>query len=212
MTASSIAARLSAQSSGHGEWIAHCPAHDDRSPSLSVAEGRAGRVLLFCHAGCEIDTIARALGIELRDLFGDDASAPWHPAAGHRPTTAELRVALCHEAELYREDHDVEGELLTRELNAIRRAVSLRLRVLLYDLQRQLHEGSYGGRERDPAWSAIFKRALFAAGVELLGAPIAFDETLPPPRTVLLAAEDYAAAAMCTLERAARDSFGEVTA
>ena len=35
---------------GHG-WQARCPAHDDRNPSLNIAEGDDGRALLKCHAG-----------------------------------------------------------------------------------------------------------------------------------------------------------------
>lgn len=46
-----------------GGWTARCPAHDDRNPSLSVAEGRDGKVLLHCHAGCEYEAIADALGV-----------------------------------------------------------------------------------------------------------------------------------------------------
>ena len=54
--------------SGRG-WTARCPAHDDRWPSLSIAEGHDGRVLLHDHAGCTVEKITRALGLELRDLF-----------------------------------------------------------------------------------------------------------------------------------------------
>lgn len=212
MTAHEIAAGLKARSSGHRQWSARCPAHNDRSPSLSITEGRDGRVLLFCHAGCDIDEIAEALGIEIRDLF-PDVPVSWHTAKTvHAPTTATLCAALRREAELYRKRHRIEGELLASELNEIRRAVARRLGVRLDDLPRLLHEGYYGGRERDTAWSALFEWALFKSGVELLGAPIAFSEALPPPRMVLLAAEDYAAAAMCSLERASRDTFVGVPA
>jgi len=51
------------------QWTALCPAHDDKHQSLSVSEGRDGRVLLKCHAGCDIKAIVRAMGLELRDLF-----------------------------------------------------------------------------------------------------------------------------------------------
>jgi hypothetical protein len=210
MTADSIAARLNAQSSGRGRWTTHCPAHNDRSPSLSIAEGDDGRVLLFCHAGCEIEAIAQALGIEVRDLFHDNVPDSWRSAnTACVVSTAELCAALRREAELYRERYRIEGELRTNELNEIRGTVARRLGIVLDELPRLLHEGSYGGRERDPAWAATFDQALFVAGVELLGAPIPFDETLPPPRMVLVAAEDYAAAAMRSLERRARGTFFE---
>lgn len=54
--------------SGDG-YVAHCPAHDDRSPSLSVREGEDGRVLLKCHAGCKLEDITSQLGISVSDLF-----------------------------------------------------------------------------------------------------------------------------------------------
>jgi len=52
-------------------WTARCPAHDDRNPSLSIAEGRDGRILLKCHAGCELSAILAELGLEVGDLFSD---------------------------------------------------------------------------------------------------------------------------------------------
>ena len=41
---------------------ARCPAHDDRTPSLSIDHGDDGTVLLHCHAGCSFDEIRAALG------------------------------------------------------------------------------------------------------------------------------------------------------
>jgi putative DNA primase/helicase len=48
-----------------GRWtsnggVCRCPAHDDRSPSLSVRPGRT-RLLLHCFAGCDAAVILRAL-------------------------------------------------------------------------------------------------------------------------------------------------------
>jgi len=57
-------------------WIARCPAHDDKSPSLSVSE-RDGKLLVFCHAGCTNEAIVKALGLTMKDLFsgnGDGTS------------------------------------------------------------------------------------------------------------------------------------------
>jgi len=64
-----------AKRNGRG-WVARCPAHDDRRPSLSVAEGDAGGALLHCHAGCAPDAIAAALGLSVRDLMSQSTDAP----------------------------------------------------------------------------------------------------------------------------------------
>lgn len=61
------------------KFTARCPAHEDRSPSLSVAEGADGRALLHCHAGCETAAIVAALGLSWSDLFPDG-----HRHAGRR--------------------------------------------------------------------------------------------------------------------------------
>ena len=53
---------------GNG-WQACSPAHADRDPSLRVDEGRGGRVLLNCFAGCSPQEIVKAIGLEMTDLF-----------------------------------------------------------------------------------------------------------------------------------------------
>jgi hypothetical protein len=55
--------------SGRG-FVAACPSHDDRHPSLSVTEANDGKVLLRCFSGgCAFEQIVAALGLEPRDLF-----------------------------------------------------------------------------------------------------------------------------------------------
>lgn len=45
-----------------------CPAHDDRQASLTITKGN--RCTLFkCHAGCELDTVLMAAGLEKKDTF-----------------------------------------------------------------------------------------------------------------------------------------------
>ncbi len=46
-------------------YLALCPAHEDREPSLSIGEGDDGRALIKCHAGCETEAVLRALGMTL---------------------------------------------------------------------------------------------------------------------------------------------------
>ena len=56
---------------GPSNWIATCPAHEDRSPSMTVREFDDGRVLLHCFAGCSVESILGALGLKWDALFPD---------------------------------------------------------------------------------------------------------------------------------------------
>jgi len=59
MSADSLARILEAIRSG-SSWMAKCPAHEDRNPSLSIREVD-GKVLLHCHAGCTQGVVIDAL-------------------------------------------------------------------------------------------------------------------------------------------------------
>ena len=50
-------------------YRAICPAHPDKTPSLSISTGEAGNVLLHCHASCEIGAILAAVGLTAKDLY-----------------------------------------------------------------------------------------------------------------------------------------------
>jgi putative DNA primase/helicase len=54
---------------GPGSFVALCPAHEDRKPSLSVRIGGDGRVLCHCFAGCTFDAVVAATGLEKKDFF-----------------------------------------------------------------------------------------------------------------------------------------------
>ena len=54
---------------GADRWMACCPAHADKSPSLSIRETSDGRVLLHCWTGCGANEILDALGLTFDDLF-----------------------------------------------------------------------------------------------------------------------------------------------
>jgi len=51
-----------------GQYLALCPGHADTKPSLSVKESN-GKILIKCHAGCELTDILKPLGLETKDLF-----------------------------------------------------------------------------------------------------------------------------------------------
>ena len=68
--------------SAPGKWIACCPAHDDKHPSLNIRELDDGRLLLKCFGGCSTQEVVGAVGLSMESLFPPrDAK----PAAGTKP-------------------------------------------------------------------------------------------------------------------------------
>lgn len=68
--AEKLLSRLDAvRQTGPDRWIARCPAHDDRQPSLSVREDPDGKLLLHCFGGCGAGDVVGAVGLSLADLF-----------------------------------------------------------------------------------------------------------------------------------------------
>jgi hypothetical protein len=55
---------------GENKWLACCPAHDDRNPSLAI-KYVDNKILLHCFAGCGIEEIVNAIGLEMADLMPD---------------------------------------------------------------------------------------------------------------------------------------------
>ena len=47
-----------------------CPAHDDKHASLTITKGRKC-TLFYCHAGCTVDEVLNAAGLEKKDTFYD---------------------------------------------------------------------------------------------------------------------------------------------
>jgi AAA domain-containing protein len=96
-----IVDRLQAKPNGNG-WTARCPAHEDRTPSLTISEGAAGRVLIHCHAGCTSENVLAAIGLKQADLF--PARYPRQSGNGDRPTVtvtaqpAEFDWQKCNKA------------------------------------------------------------------------------------------------------------------
>jgi putative DNA primase/helicase len=93
MTAESIAKALGGRKTG-AAWIARCPVHDDRAPSLAIAETRDGKVLVHCHAGCcQQDVIAA-----LRARGAWDPGQRWHIGflrkSYHEPPPEADRVGM----------------------------------------------------------------------------------------------------------------------
>jgi hypothetical protein len=57
------------KANGKGRYMACCPAHEDKSPSLLVTEDSSGKVGIHCFAGCGGADVMAAIGLALTDLY-----------------------------------------------------------------------------------------------------------------------------------------------
>ncbi len=55
---------------GKDRWIACCPAHDDKSPSLAVTI-KDEKILLHCFSGCSVYDVLFSVGMKAYELFPD---------------------------------------------------------------------------------------------------------------------------------------------
>ena len=74
-------------------WQAVCPAHPDKSPSLTIREGDDGRVLLHCFTGCATADVVAAMGLTMADLFAP-SSTPRKPPPAPGVSRSDLREAV----------------------------------------------------------------------------------------------------------------------
>jgi hypothetical protein len=162
MTAHAIARRAGARPTSRG-WIGRCPSHADARPSLSIREGRDGRTLLKCFAGCEPAAIAQALGLRLSDLFAGPMRLKSPSAESIRVVTAD-DVEASLQSELARIVADESARLgfpiavLARHRNAARPIVERRLSV---SLKRELSPWwEVEPHCVDPAWTLCIDQAL----------------------------------------------------
>jgi len=63
------------RSRSDNRWLAFCPAHEDKNPSLSLLQTH-DRLLMYCWAGCRVVDICAAIGIGLLELFHNRHARP----------------------------------------------------------------------------------------------------------------------------------------
>ena len=80
--------------SSPGEWVACCPAHNDRSPSLAVKQADDGRILIHCFAGCSVQEVVAARGVDLGDLFPERLIGEKLTPIGFNPRTLLKAMAF----------------------------------------------------------------------------------------------------------------------
>jgi len=97
--ADTLLARLErVRTTGPDSWVASCPAHEDRRPSLSVRQVD-DRVLVHCWAGCGALDVVAAVGLSLADLFErqPEIETPTRRRRPPLPSSRELVALLEHD-------------------------------------------------------------------------------------------------------------------
>ena len=83
---------------GDGKWMACCPAHDDKNPSLSITGIGNGKVLIHCFAGCSPADVVRSLGLSMSDLYPPNPDIHLRHRSGysrhHADTLRSIREPL----------------------------------------------------------------------------------------------------------------------
>ena len=93
MTVTVLLNRLeSVKGTGRGRWVARCPAHNDKRPSLAVRELDDGRVLVHCFAGCDVESVLAAVGLTFDSLFPARCIGDHKPERRPFPASDVLRA------------------------------------------------------------------------------------------------------------------------
>lgn len=78
--------------SSSNSWMACCPAHEDKNPSLSIRDLGDGRILLNCLAGCETLDVLGAVGMEWSDVMPEKVAHHVPPVKQRIYPSDALRV------------------------------------------------------------------------------------------------------------------------
>jgi hypothetical protein len=98
MNAAALLDRLTGvRQSAPGRWLARCPAHEDRAPSLSIRELDDGRILLNDFGGCSTGDVLAALGLAMSDLFPQRLPEHRYSASHSRIPAADLLEVISRE-------------------------------------------------------------------------------------------------------------------
>ena len=120
---------------GEGRASAQCPAHDDKTPSLSVTRIE-GSVLLHCHGGCDTDNVLDALGLNRRDLF-DDSRGSRYDYADRSGTV--IRTVSRTPDKVFRQSGNTKGQPTLYRLPQVVQAVAADRIVYLVEGEKDVH-------------------------------------------------------------------------
>ncbi len=106
MSIETLLSRVKHRETGRGRYIAQCPAHDDKHPSLTLRETDDGRILLHCFAGCSAEEVLSAVSLEFdalyppRETFAKSERQRVNPADALRAIALEATVVWIAAADI----------------------------------------------------------------------------------------------------------------
>lgn len=77
---------------GKDRFVACCPAHGDKHPSLAIRETDDGVLLIHCFAGCEVSSILGSISLDVSDLYPKNEVS--NRKAERRPFSANDLILL----------------------------------------------------------------------------------------------------------------------
>jgi len=106
------------------DYVAVCPAHDDKSPSLAIRLMDDGRTLIHCFGGCDTQSILESLDLEIDDLFPEKLSKSHHPLKRKITATQAMEIIYHETLIVY---HSKNKEHLTPDEQARLRSAYFRI-------------------------------------------------------------------------------------
>jgi len=95
MSADNLLSQLSRiKRTGVNRWLSLCPAHSDKHPSLAIRELDDERVLIHCFAGCSVEEVLDAVGLEFDALFPEHAIGDHIPRERRPFNSSDVLAAL----------------------------------------------------------------------------------------------------------------------
>ena len=64
---------------GRNNWMACCPVHEDKHPSMTLTEGDDGKILAKCFAECAFESIVDAVGLGWEPWFPPKLVSDYSP-------------------------------------------------------------------------------------------------------------------------------------
>ena len=128
MSAEDLLSKLEAvKRTGQGRWLARCPAHVDRRPSLTVRELDDGRTLVHCFGGCSVHEVLGAVGLDMAVLFPERPDGdykperrPWQAADILRAVSFETLIVSLSAAQMARGERLSDNDQKRLEVAATR--------------------------------------------------------------------------------------------